>query len=80
MAADWPDCYRVKIFQGERELVQDNKLLGTSIWLAYHPRLRVFLRLRLPSTLTLVCLLTRLLTGHLLIILCYVGRATLGTV
>ena len=60
-AADSQTAIEVKIFQGERELVRDNKLLGNFNLVGIPPGPRVFLRSR--SCSTLVHLLTRLLMG-----------------
>jgi molecular chaperone DnaK len=53
-AADGQTAIEVKIYQGERELVQDNKLLGNLNLVSIPPRPRVSLRSRSPLTSTLV--------------------------
>ena len=65
-AADGQTATGVKIFQGERELVRDNKLLGNFNLVGIPPAPKGVPQIR--STLTLVRLLTLLLMGLLLIL------------
>jgi molecular chaperone DnaK len=57
-AADGQTAIEVKIFQGERELVRDNKLLGNFNLVGIHQPPRVFPRLRLRLTLMPMVLFT----------------------
>ena len=60
-AADGQTATEVKIFQGERELVRDNKLLGNFNLVGIPPAPKGVPQIR--STLTLVRLLALLLMG-----------------
>ena len=66
-AADGQTAIEVKIYQGERELVRDNKLLGKFL-LAFHLHPKAFLKFRLPLTLMLV---SRLLTFREVVMFSY---------